>query len=459
MKRRPTAAYAAAAAIASCVVAAGLLAIRAAPPWTICTIDPRHVVGPMLDRDNAPTIEARCAAVDLFGSQIDWNELPFLELAWPTTHSESMQMGVMLGGFPATPVAGRDALAASPPEQTAFTLVGGQSLLVSLGSAPRGTPIDVVLPLRPTLGAVWLAALAAIASVVLLLTASWWVRPSRRETALAALCVALATVGSFLLGANVVGLLTAPLRAPFDSAKLGCGFGPLDRPLEWSQVEPMLARKPNEGETAFVVRLNDVVSSAVGHAWIGSRRHELRMQVPLTENWVLWLGAEIDPRLRAYPFADPRKTLERGIGLCSHVSRAARTLLCDAGVDARLVQLGGHTVVTARADDRWLILDPDFGAAIDHSITELEADPSRAAPAYRAAFAALELPHSEAEIERLVRLYDEPGNAVEQPGDVDPLALLHRRGEALADFAKWAVPLAALAPALLWVAMRRRRQA
>jgi hypothetical protein len=119
-----------------------------------------------------------------------------------------------------------------------------------------------------------------------------------------------------------------------------------------------------------------------------------RVAIPITENWILYALAAIRPELRSYIFWDPRKEIERGIGLCGNVSSALVGVLRQHGIDARFVGLTGHVVVENGA---WCILDPDVGVVIPNSLSEIENDPSIARRSYKDALLKTGLPESEQE--------------------------------------------------------------
>jgi hypothetical protein len=109
-----------------------------------------------------------------------------------------------------------------------------------------------------------------------------------------------------------------------------------------------------------------------------------RLQVPIWENYLLWLAGELRPDYRLYAFADPLKAIERGAGMCDQVSSALTALLRQRDFDARVVQLNGHTVVTVEVDPGvWHVLDADFNVVIPRSIAQIQADPGMVRPYYQ----------------------------------------------------------------------------
>lgn len=81
---------------------------------------------------------------------------------------------------------------------------------------------------------------------------------------------------------------------------------------------------------------------------------------------------------RDYEFCNYQKTLQRGIGRCGQQSLALVGLLHEQGFETGFFDLSGHTVATVKvADDRWYILDPDFGLAFPYQLKGSERYPER----------------------------------------------------------------------------------
>ncbi|MGH6636131.1 MAG: hypothetical protein ACRED0_08385 [Gammaproteobacteria bacterium] len=112
-----------------------------------------------------------------------------------------------------------------------------------------------------------------------------------------------------------------------------------------------------------------------------------RVAIPVTENWILYLLGALRPELRAYIFWDARKALERGIGMCGHVSATLVRFLREKNIDAKIVGLNGHVVVQAEVEaDKFNILDADVGVVIPQSLKQVEQDTSLARQLYEEAF-------------------------------------------------------------------------
>lgn len=157
-----------------------------------------------------------------------------------------------------------------------------------------------------------------------------------------------------------------------------------------------LLRLADEQEHAFKQRLTLAVNAHMVHFWPNEAPQWTGMQ-PL-HNWPLWLQSHLPggERLRNFEFVSPRLAWNRGHGFCSQVSRIVYSVLLDHGIHSTIVQHANHVVVDAGG----MILDPDFGVVIPHSLDVVQADAAYLVPRYYAGF-------SERQIEVLTKVYSE----------------------------------------------------
>lgn len=188
---------------------------------------------------------------------------------------------------------------------------------------------------------------------------------------------ALAALGIVLLGINLLGFFL-PLRSP-DLHLLRTG----DIHLTEAQFRER-ARRGNESNEAYAIRLTTVVHK--GMASYGAEVERLHGQIPIHENYLLHLAGYLYPPLfNPYEFCNVEKAIARGLGICSQQCMIMTELLTANGVDARIVGLSGHIVVTAQVDsleDIWWTFDPYYNKIIPHAIQEIESDPERVRTAY-----------------------------------------------------------------------------
>jgi hypothetical protein len=274
---------------------------------------------------------------------------------------------------------------------------------------------------------------------------------------------AITAVGAALLAVNVYGL-SQPLRHPLLSATRGA-FYPVDLTLSAREAFAQLRRQPQDSDESYAVRATMAVANAVLHRWQSAEFVEYRVRIPVWENWVLHLLGLIDPKLHAYIFWDHRRGLLRGIGECGHVASILVGYLREHGVDARMVSLNGHVVVTANVGEgRWHILDPDSGVIIRNSLEGALSDPSVLTSAYSERLSQVDMT-----AERHASLVDEiVGFYIDSEGDqVDPMGRLayysgmasspewYGQRESLSYGLKWFVPAGLVMLGLLGLYLRR----
>ena len=57
-------------------------------------------------------------------------------------------------------------------------------------------------------------------------------------------------------------------------------------------------------------------------------------------------------------------------------------ILNDNGIDANLIGLSGHVVLQTNVNNKWYILDPDYGVAMPYHIFAIENNPELIRPYY-----------------------------------------------------------------------------
>ncbi len=191
----------------------------------------------------------------------------------------------------------------------------------------------------------------------------------------------LFVLGLFLLAINIFGLFKSMRNPALYTEKKTSRVN--DVTIKWEDAKKAIARKPNESDKDFALRINDVVSKSMSHYWKKEGLKKYYMQVPVWENYILY-ASSLFKKNKAYEFKKKyKKNLERGVGLCSTHSIVVKGILLDNGIDAQLWGLSRHVVVRAKvSDNEWYILDPDYGLYIPHDIPEIEANSEIVRPSY-----------------------------------------------------------------------------
>ncbi len=259
-----------------------------------------------------------------------------------------------------------------------------------------------------------------------------------------------AAVSILLLGINSIGMMF-PLRSP-DVDQYRDFAGQVTTRLEDAQTNLKLAADSRVSTAEFVTTVTRIFHDGIAH--ISPRDVErngtdhYRIRVPVTENWILYALSFIKPdTYMDYEFCDHRRALRRGVGRCGQQALAVVSFLSEHEVDTGFIALGGHAVATARVDeDKWYILDPDYGGVIPYDLMTAEKDPDGVLDHYWSAAARTNGIH---------RLYA-PDNEIKYGG---PEVRYPRacRIETVAYVLKWLIPVLSFAAAVALISVARRR--
>ena len=343
----------------------------------------------------------------------------------------------------------------------------GDGLLLRPGAAsppPNNGAVVIRFPVRVTVGGIGI--LCALFGLFAMARWSLGSGPKGPSFASAVTwwAVLIAAFGVMLIGINLFGHFQHLRGFSTNDGHLTGPFlrTPGGTELEWQALLQALPRRAGESNKDYAIRINELVSGNVRHIWNYANEGVLRLHVPIWENYILWLLGEIRDDYRRYTFVDARKALERGVGMCSQTSLIVTALLREGGLDTRVAQLGGHTVVTAEvAPAEWYVLDPDIGVVIPKSLKEIERDLSSIRSIYEDGYRRQSHYYPELASEIMVSIYGPEGNSIEPPNANVMMGDRWVATERLAYQLKWALPLALLGAAVLvggigWQLRRRR---
>lgn len=269
---------------------------------------------------------------------------------------------------------------------------------------------------------------------------------SRQLTVVA---IAAASIGIGLLLINLAGLWFLSLRAPGVTEYRD--FAGTET-LPYRQALQQLDAMNQPDDLASLTEITRIFHLGLAHIDPADRAlvglGELRMTIPVWENYLLFALAYLKPdTYRDYEFCNYRRALERGVGRCGQQSLALVDFLSQRGVDTGFVNLGGHTLVTANTEATgWLLLDPDYGAAIPFDLETAERAPAEVIPYYW---------NDQVLKRRLFTLFGAEKNEIRYGG---PSARWGRACsiESWAYFLKWLLPLLLLLPGgILWLRAQR----
>lgn len=190
-------------------------------------------------------------------------------------------------------------------------------------------------------------------------------------------------LGSMLLIVNLYGF-TQTLRPPvFFSDELR--FGKNDISLTLSEYQEAVKRHPQESDKDFAERLTKVIAQGTAHIhWEKYDPAKFNQRVPIWENWILHFMGRFSgiAEFERYHFVTPAKSMERGIGICGEVSMLMTSLLEQNGIEASMITVPGHVLVTADIEGQTQIFDPDFGVVLPFAAEQLKDNAQAASQLY-----------------------------------------------------------------------------
>lgn len=136
-------------------------------------------------------------------------------------------------------------------------------------------------------------------------------------------------------------------------------------------------RRPGENDLQFAIRLTTVVQKSLAHIenWETQPPDLFAQRVPIKENIWLHLAGRFsgEAQVQRYHFADYRKTVERGIGICGDTSAMLSDILWDNNIPNSILAYQRHVVVEVRPDNQpAYIIDGDYGAYYENTVTDVD---------------------------------------------------------------------------------------
>ena len=106
------------------------------------------------------------------------------------------------------------------------------------------------------------------------------------------------------------------------------------------------------------------------------------------------------PQFERYHYANYKRNLERGIGICGDASTILSSIMDNHGIPNRIIAFRGHVIVEYEREDGGVeLIDPDFGVELGMTLDELLERPEAAKEKYLAAG------YTERESDALKRIY------------------------------------------------------
>ncbi|MCG7638521.1 MULTISPECIES: hypothetical protein [unclassified Alteromonas] len=226
-----------------------------------------------------------------------------------------------------------------------------------------------------------------------------------------------------------------------------------DKTLTFEEALVRLKKGKNQKEAEFLTDVTDVISKALAHIhWKEEQDPTLYHQrVPVWENYFIWAMSFVTnmPEYEKYHYANYKRSLKRGIGICGDASLIMSQVLDENGVPNQMVSFPGHVILEAEIlPGNKQTYDPDFGVVIPYSIEQISASPHLAKEAY------LQKGYSSREVMGLMRAYALP---YERWDGVTHFMTKKYYFEKVAYMLKWPLPLLFLAFGAFLILLHKKR--
>lgn len=198
------------------------------------------------------------------------------------------------------------------------------------------------------------------------------------------LAIAAGVAGCALLLLNLYGL-TQDLRPEGLNPDV-LRFGEQDLTLTPLELQAAVFRLPEETEEQYARRLTLDLAGGIAHVeWEDYDPDLFHQRVPVWENYILYLMGVVTPipEFQRYHYANPYRSIERGIGICGDASMTLSGLLDEQGIANKIITVPGHVIVEAYFDGKPLLLDADFGVVLERGIMFYEQNPQALITAYQ----------------------------------------------------------------------------
>lgn len=182
------------------------------------------------------------------------------------------------------------------------------------------------------------------------------------------LSYAFLITGCALLSINIFGLFQDIRPSNFSEENL---LFANDQPLAYAEVLPQLKKRENESDAEFSHRVTLVISKGLAHIhWEKYEPEQFNQRVPIWENYFIYFMSKLTniPEYQKYHFANYKRSLKRGIGICGDASMVLSQVLTENNIQNKILTYPKHVVVEANlADQQSYLLDADFGLKIPYA--------------------------------------------------------------------------------------------
>ena len=184
-------------------------------------------------------------------------------------------------------------------------------------------------------------------------------------------------IGTLLTSINIYGLFQNIRPPVFFSDELRFKN---DISLSYEQTINKIIRKEAETDKAFANRITPIIAQGLAHIeWKQFSGSQFNQLIPIWENYFLYFMGKFSgiPEFEKYHFANYKRSLKRGIGICGDASMIMSQLLDKQKISNQLITFPGHVIVAAKfSDNTELLFDADFGVSLPFSPDEIKQSPS-----------------------------------------------------------------------------------
>lgn len=191
-----------------------------------------------------------------------------------------------------------------------------------------------------------------------------------RPGLLVSIALLIMVVSITLLSINLYGL-TQNLRTPgLADAEEGDLRFTLEEGLFSYQesINRINSLNVDEGFDALAEEASNIVKHSLAHLdWEAVDPVKYRQLIPIWENYFLHVLGLFSgmPQIERYHYADYKRSLKRGIGICGDASIILSSILDRYGINNEIVSFDGHVLVQY-FDEQGIakLIDPDFGVTL-----------------------------------------------------------------------------------------------
>jgi len=159
-----------------------------------------------------------------------------------------------------------------------------------------------------------------------------------------------------------------------------------DQPTSFHKTLSQLTDLPDENKKNFAAKATQIIAKGIAHIhWERNQDDKFNQLVPIWENYFLYFMGKYSgiPEFEKYHFANYKRSLKRGIGVCGDTSMILSQVLTKHNINNNIVTFPGHVVVEAKFDDGiGYVLDADFGVVIPIAVDEIKKNSDMVANLY-----------------------------------------------------------------------------